>query len=149
MLMRAAFPARFFGHPRPILTDIPQHRVLLCVALPNLRIWYERKLEHSLSCRAYSTKSSQPSGTQSWLKVCLRACSAFARELLCVLSGSHFIRLQTPYQYQKRAWSSSFISPSVAQLSETQTLLRNLDNGAEVCSITSCFSWGSTMLQRA
>ena len=132
MLMRAAFPARLFGQSCPILTDIPQHRVLPCVALPNLRIWYERKLEHSLSCRAYSAKSSHANGTQSWLKVCPHACSAYKREPRCVLSASHFVRLQTPYQYQKRACSSSFISPSVAQLSETQTLLRNLDNGAEV-----------------
>ncbi|CAL5227735.1 g10750 [Coccomyxa viridis] len=56
--------------------------------------------------RAYSTDVSRASGTQNWLKA--------------------------PYRYQRRAWSSSLVSPSVAHLSETQTLLRNLDNGAEI-----------------
>ncbi|CAK0751245.1 hypothetical protein CVIRNUC_002053 [Coccomyxa viridis] len=36
------------------------------------------------------------------------------------------------YSSHQRVYLSTCVSPSVAQLSETQTLLRNLDNGAEI-----------------
>ena len=45
---------------------------------------------------------------------------------------SDLLTLQSEYNSHQRVYLSTCVSPSVAQLSETQTLLRNLDNGAEV-----------------
>lgn len=45
---------------------------------------------------------------------------------------SDSLTLQNEYSSNHRVYLTTCVSPSVAQLSETQTLLRNLDNGAEV-----------------
>ena len=67
MLMRAAFP--LFGMPITVLARIQQHRVLQTTALPSLRIWFESRVHHSESWKAYSTDVSWASGKRTWCKV--------------------------------------------------------------------------------
>lgn len=69
MLMRAASPAKLLGTPITVLASIQQHRVLQITALPSLRLWFESRVHHSESCKAYSTDISWASGTRTWSKV--------------------------------------------------------------------------------
>ena len=69
MLLRAAPPAKLLGTPFIVLTSTQRHRVLQTTALPSLRLWFEGREQHTVSCRAYSTDVSRTPGTQTWLKV--------------------------------------------------------------------------------
>ena len=69
MLLRAASPAKLFGAPFTVLTSLQQQRVLQTTLLPSLRLWFDGREQHLVSCRAYSTDVSRAPGIQTWSKV--------------------------------------------------------------------------------